>query len=112
MKLTKDDFECDHSCSCGFNLIISLQNEESDKSEELRDQILKNQEAAEKLERVDSLFAELEIPPPYDLWLAESIQIREHLKKYQREMAELHGEYDYGTGAVANDIQKILEGKK
>jgi len=46
-------------------------------------------EKAEKLERVDSLFAELEIPPPYDLWLAESIQIRERLKKRIEEVKKL-----------------------
>ena len=43
--------------------------------------VLKWQNDAEKLETVDSLFAELEIPIPYDLWLAESIQIRDRLKK-------------------------------
>jgi len=43
----------------------------------------------EKLERIDSLFAELEIPLPYDLWLAESLQIRERLKKRIKEIRKL-----------------------
>ena len=43
MKLTEDDIQCE-GLTCGFQLIISPQNEEADLSEELKKQILKNQE--------------------------------------------------------------------
>ncbi len=65
-------------------------------------------EDAEKLERVDSLFAELEIPPPYDLWLAESIQIREHLKK-EIEICNL--KECVRDEEVLQVLQKIIKGE-
>ena len=70
-------------------------------------------EDAEKLERVDSLFAELEIPLPYDLWLAESIQIRELLKKefeYYDVAFKKHKDID--DFKIAQVLQKIIGGKK
>ena len=68
---------------------------------------------AEKLGRIESLFAELEIPPPYDLWLAESIQIRERLKKQIKELT-VFIEKTYPESVpressyIIKELQKIL----
>ncbi len=85
----------------GYELIIdNLKTQKNCK--QLKQQILQDHEDAKKLERVDSLFADLKIPPPYDLWLANSLkdrQIIESLKKIapKWQLAEL---------------EDILEGKK
>jgi len=78
--------------------------------EEILEKII---EGAEKLERIDSLFAELEIPPPYDLWLAESLQIRESLKKefeYYDIAFKKHKDID--DFKIAQVLQKILGKEK
>jgi len=92
------------------------------------DWIVKNQEDVEQLERVNSLFAELEIPPPYDLWLAESLQIRERLKKLPMGLILQHirDSYSYDKHVMRKEaqektekclqdlreLQEILEGEK
>ncbi len=68
---------------------------ETGKNEGAVDTLKRKLEDSEKLERVDSLFAELEIPLPYDLWLAESLQIRERLKKRIEELdKQIQYEFD------------------
>jgi len=50
---------------------------------QLKQQILQDHEDSKKLERVDSLFTELKIPPPYDLWLANSLKDRQAVKNVE-----------------------------
>ena len=66
------------------------------------DQLIKNQEDAEKYREF----------PDIVILTLEYKEIVERLKKYEKEMREHNGDYDYGTKAVANDIQKILGEKK
>jgi len=40
------------------------------------------------------------------------LKLRELIEKYGQEMGEHSGDYDYGTKAVADDIQKLLEESK
>ena len=143
MKLTKDDF---HKWDDKYPNELMI---DSDKPKELADQILKNQEIAnhieeigehnaeivdrkylkqlqedaEKFRMVESLFAELEIPLPYDLWLANSLknkEIVERLRDFKKNInAEILdknkiffcGEYSC-QDTVNEHLHKILgEGK-
>jgi len=68
------------------------------------------EEKAEKMERVDSLFTELEIPLPYDLWLAESLQIRELLKKRKEfYVDDLHKCNEQGLHGKSLHYESIIE---
>ncbi len=65
------------------------------------------QSDSEKLARVDSLFTELEIPEPYDLWLAESLHIREQWE-------EATSVESYKTllknQEIVTDLERLIEG--
>jgi len=73
-------------------------------------QVTKWKEDAEKFEMVDSLFAELEIPLPYDLWLAESLQIRERLKKLCHDNRNINGLLDLES--FHGKVQKMVSTKE
>ncbi len=81
MKLHKDDFTLELT-----ELIIDTGMKDGNK---IQEKILKNQDDAEKFEIIESLFAELEIPTPYDLWLANSKQWKEKAENWDRVKEEL-----------------------
>jgi len=143
MKLTKDDF---HKWDDKYPNELMI---DSDKPKELADQILKNQEIAnhieeigehnaeivdrkylkqlqedaEKFKMVEALFAELEIPLPYDLWLANSLKNKEIVERLRDFKKNINAEIldknkiffcgEYGCQDTVNEhLHKILgEGK-
>jgi len=109
--LTKDDLSISFFDEIEYYHVLGKFDGQK-KAEQVRDQILKNQEDVEQLERVNSLFAELEIPPPYDLWLAESLQIRERLKKEIEFIEGLSYKEDGNTKRVLDLLQEILGEEK
>lgn len=107
MTMNKNDF--DYVDKDTYALILKVSTKE-------RDEMLKSQEKAEKLDMVDSLFAELEIPLPYDLWLAESVKIRENLKKRIEFCEKWIREHRWkSTGyykSELEELQKIYKGEE
>ena len=80
-------------------------------------QVTKWKEDAEKFEMVDSLFAELEIPLPYDLWLANSLKnnkVVEHMKKLLDTYKNEEWEEEFLRKMVVRELQETFsleEGK-
>ena len=104
MKLTKDEDS--------FN--IEIRNEAGERVKVYTFklfEVLKWKKDAEKMERIDSLFTELQIPIPYDLWLANSLKDRkivERLKKRIEELTPLNKQLEYHN--PLEELQKILGG--
>lgn len=69
---------------------------------------------AERMERVDSLFAELDIPLPYDLWLANSLKNRKIVTELKNRIDIYRKEKTLSKTAqfVLIELQDIVDRKR